>query len=718
MSAHRLILLTLAGFCALAILYSVTTPIFETPDEVWHYAYVRELALNHRWPVVDAEGKAPYRHEGLQPPLYYLIGAPLIGWMDARDLAMPAPNPFARIGEPQAATNDNRNAFVHTSDESFPFHGVALAVHLLRLYSILLGAMTVGLTFALARQVFPDDLVKPWGAAFVVAFLPQFLFISSAINNDNLATLLTTAVLWQITKGLRLGMTRRRAVALGLLAGAALLTKLNTIALVGLISLALLYVAWRSRSWRAGVEELLIVGGITALIAGGWYWRNWMLYGDPTTWARLAVLVGERVQPLSFWRWVSAEGEGLRLSTWGVFGWFNIRAAPEFYLFFDALAVWGLVGVLVAFVRRRGLSIRLALLPLWCALIFASLWRYASIIVTSQGRLLFPALPALATLWAWGVFTGWPRRWRRRTAAAIGVLLPAIALAVPFTTILPAYRPRVVTAGDIPPQVTRLEWTFENGIEWLGASVDATTARPGDSVPITVYARIPAGLSGQPALFLHVVNSAEVIVAQRDSLIGSGNQGVPPTPIVIADEYVLSIPVTVAAPDVWQVRAGLYDPATGKRLQARDRNGAALGDEPRLATLTAQRPEGGTWHYDFDRKGILVDAEFAPAVRLGGEPLALTLRWEPAQTAQPPLHLFVHALGQNDRIWASADTVLGSGIETRLELRFDPQTPPGVYPLEMGVYSLPTGDRLVIYDARSQPLGDQLFLGPIRVRAP
>jgi hypothetical protein len=75
---------TLAAFVALAALYSVTTPIFEAPDEVWHYAYIRQLALGHALPVVDAEGKAPYRHEGLQPPLYYAAGAPLIAWIDGR----------------------------------------------------------------------------------------------------------------------------------------------------------------------------------------------------------------------------------------------------------------------------------------------------------------------------------------------------------------------------------------------------------------------------------------------------------------------------------------------------------------------------------------------------------------------------------------------------------------------------------------------------------
>jgi hypothetical protein len=53
-----------------------------------------------------------------------------------------------------------------------------------------------------------------------------------------------------------------------------------------------------------------------------------------------------------------------------------------------------------------------------------------------------------------------------------------------------------------------------------------------------------------------------------------------------------------------------------------------------------------------------------------------------------------------------------------LQLRFDAQTPPGVYPLEFGVETVPEGDRLEVFDAQGLDLGDRLFLGPIRVTPP
>jgi hypothetical protein len=55
---------------------------------------------------------------------------------------------------------------------------------------------------------------------------------------------------------------------------------------------------------------------------------------------------------------------------------------------------------------------------------------------------------------------------------------------------------------------------------------------------------------------------------------------------------------------------------------------------------------------------------------------------------------------------------------TTLHVLFDSNTPPGVYPLELGVYLPPAGDRLAVYDASGQDNNDRVFLGPIRVTTP
>ncbi|MBN1874245.1 MAG: hypothetical protein JXA33_08435, partial [Anaerolineae bacterium] len=66
------ILLTL--FTILTLAYSLTTPLFEAPDEVWHYAYTRWLAEGHRLPAMDSD-ESGASQEVAQPPLYYAIAA-------------------------------------------------------------------------------------------------------------------------------------------------------------------------------------------------------------------------------------------------------------------------------------------------------------------------------------------------------------------------------------------------------------------------------------------------------------------------------------------------------------------------------------------------------------------------------------------------------------------------------------------------------------------
>ncbi|HEX9076149.1 MAG TPA: phospholipid carrier-dependent glycosyltransferase, partial [Anaerolineae bacterium] len=509
-----------------------------------------------------------------------------IAWMPQSDLElMPAPNPYARIGEPRAASNDNRNAFLHTADEQFPFHSTALAVHLVRLYSILLGALTVLATYLLACEIFPNQPEIAWGASLLVAFLPQFLFISGAVSNDSLATLLSVAALWQMARIVHKGLKTTRALVLGLTIGAALLTKLNTIALLPLASVVILFVAWQKRDWRGLVANGVQVAAVAALVAGWWYWRNILLYGDPTTFARLAVLVGQRPRTMGLLRWTIAESEGLRLSAWGMFGWFNISAPPLFYQFFDVLAAVGLLGIIVALVTRRGVPAALAILPLWFGLVFFALWEYASNIITSQGRLLFPALAAYAVLWSWGINTLVPLRLRTWVLGGLASVLVVVAALTPGLVILPAYAPTLLAADAATPGMSPLGWQFENGIEWVSASLDRRSLYPGQPVDVTIYQRVPAGNIALPAVFIHLVNSAGSIVAQRDSLLASGNLHSLAAPAIVADSFRVSVPIGAPAPDAWRVEMGIYDPATGKRWQATDREGRPLGDTLILDTI-------------------------------------------------------------------------------------------------------------------------------------
>ncbi len=92
-------------------------------------------------------------YEAHQPPLYYLLAAPV-----------------------------------------FSFTGGDLAA--LRLLSVLLGAGIVLFAYGIARRAVPAVQAVALGAAAIVAFLPQHLATVSQVGNDVLAELLLAAVLF------------------------------------------------------------------------------------------------------------------------------------------------------------------------------------------------------------------------------------------------------------------------------------------------------------------------------------------------------------------------------------------------------------------------------------------------------------------------------------------------------------------------------------------
>ena len=81
-----------------------------------------------------------------------------------------------------------------------------------------------------------------------MAFNPQYLFVSASINNDGLATFFGAVAIWWSIRVIKSGITLKRALAGGLVLGAALLTKVSA-GLMGIVMLAAIGLA--HASWRA-----------------------------------------------------------------------------------------------------------------------------------------------------------------------------------------------------------------------------------------------------------------------------------------------------------------------------------------------------------------------------------------------------------------------------------------------------------------------------------
>ncbi|MGH2460594.1 MAG: hypothetical protein ACRDIY_17210, partial [Chloroflexota bacterium] len=130
-------------------------------------------------------------------------------------------------------------------------------------------------------------------------------------------------------------------------------------------------------------------------------------------------------------------------------------------------------------------------------------------------------------------------------------------------------------------------WTFGNFADLIGYSLDATSARPGDHLTLTLYwkARGNSGDVGY-TVFSHLLDQHDIIAAQQDHPPADGAN---PTSGWISGEYVvdrydLAIKPD-AAPGTYRIEVGFYNPATGARVPVRGASGEASGDRVILTTV-------------------------------------------------------------------------------------------------------------------------------------
>lgn len=397
-TTKRLFLTILLGYLVAGGLFARHTPAWQLPDEPAHFNYIRQLVEFGCCPRIEAGdwsseylaeltsgrfapellgGLDSVQYEDHHPPLYYFL-ASLVYRVSAGDLIA------------------------------------------LRLFSVLLGAGVVALSFVVCRRILPDRPQIALAAMALVAFLPQHLHMMSAVNNDALSELIVgLSLLWL----LRYLETDAVPIwQLSLIVGLAFLTKL-TIYFIALLTLLAIWLKWRGggESSRELLRSLAAFAFVAGVIGGVWWLRNISAYGFPDF---LGLAAHDRVvadQPRTA-DYIAEHGiaqyatdlAGTTFrSFWGQFGWMaqpldNVLGG-WIYRGFGLLLLAGLSGALLAGRRTELLAVTWTLL-LGTVLLALLQFAYYNIEFQQwQGRYLFPALIPIAFLLAYGV-----EYWRER----------------------------------------------------------------------------------------------------------------------------------------------------------------------------------------------------------------------------------------------------------------------------------------------------------------
>jgi hypothetical protein len=739
--------LILLAFTILALVYSFVTPPLEAGDESRHYAVVKYMADTGRLPVQQpGEAQIHWSHEGNQPPLYYALAALLTFWIDTGDWAdVYWYNPHTSIGDPLRP--DNKNITIHPPGESWPWRGHVLAVHLIRFLSIAMAAITVTGCYFIALTLFRGNRWLAAGAMALTAFNPMFIFISASVNNDNAVIMFVTLALWLMVQISESANQRnitedssfilRSSPLLGLLIGLGALSKLYALGLLPLAGLLFLWLAYRADRRPLATDRqsamnntaplplrshLPSVGGapllsstfllraltwsaITFLVAffvAGWfYWRNALLYGDPLALQVMRDTAGQRSQAPTL-ATLRAEFEGFRIAYWALFGGVNILADNWIYKVLDGVSLVAVIGVIAFTMRfalfrlrptpqceaslwdesRLSLSTFLVLLA-WSAIMIAGFIVWNLTQPAGQGRLLYPAIAAFSALSMLGLTWWLPPQGQKLVTILCTAGLFVFAALSPILYIAPAYtKAPILTEQDLPADLQRVNFTYDGKIRLLGYRLPTSTVHPAETLPLTLYWQLLEPVDLNYSIFVHLLGRQRQVVGQVDTYPGGGHW---PTTLlspgaILADHY--EVPITPAAefnqaPTRLWIAAGIYDFNEPGRPGKPAVNADGQPVEPLIASaklIPWQWPDPPR----FDPVINFTDKVTLLSYQIAADQQSVTLNWQ--ANAPPGLDYTVFL-----QAWRAAPLVDSavSGIKAEYVTGFDGPPVQGDYPTSL-----------------------------------
>ncbi len=416
MRRHWPLLAVVIAYVAIGTLYAWRVPAWQTPDEPAHYNYIRQLAQTGAFPVIEmGDYDQAFLSEKVQPPKAR-PDAPL----DAVQYEDHQPPLFYALAVPVFAL----------------FDGALLP---LRLFSLLIGALTIVFAYAALLTLFPTQpAIAPLVCA-VVALIPQHVHMMAGLNNDALAEALIALTVLLCTRLLlgagssqgESGPSPRLLVGVGIVVGLSFLTKATAYLTLPVALAAVLGATWRRQTLKSVALALGVVIVIAVVIGLPWWLRSMQVYGGLDFLGlqrHNEVVVG---QPTTR-EWLAQFGPAnylLRMaqttfqSFWGQFGWMSVVMNAWMYallLGFTGLsmllfAAWWIRTTLMPAGRPALTAAQRQTLSLYALLGLGALagfiW-YNLQFVQHQGRYLYAGLipfgTAIALGWTFAT-SRWPR---------------------------------------------------------------------------------------------------------------------------------------------------------------------------------------------------------------------------------------------------------------------------------------------------------------------
>ena len=723
----------------LGVVFSLSTPLWESYDETGHYAYARYLALNNRLPARD-ETLARW-DESHQPPLYYWLASIPIRLVDVSDDAQPryaVPGAVYVVPDPVL--------------DAFPYRGTALALRAARMVSVALGTLTIVMTYLCAMTLFPARRGLALLAMLLHALWPLLLFVGGAVSNDVAISFFGSLALWLAARVMRRSIDASPLIGYLCLAAAAagaVSTKDTGLAIM-VFAIVIVAVDTGRRmpkaGWRSVLTSVLGFGVVlAALVAFGAIATDGRTIRQFTTATEFATALTSPGIPANTagWRGIASFVPiffdwlwRLTFNTlFGSFGWGLVLMPGAWYDI--ALGACIVIAASVLWAARASKNLRvLAFLAFFVLCVAAA--PVARTISSGNlslmtGRFFLPIVGALCLGAGLGL-ASLPRFLGRGLSLGAVAGLSMVAILTPSLVLQPFYRRPVLLDPVKPPAAMSqpLNMRFGDGIELLGYSLP-NKAWQGEYTHITLFWRALKSIGKDYGLRVEMY-ALDGTSFENGVAVTPGRQ-VFPTGFwqpgeTFAESYTFKLAPTSPAPTQAQFGVIWYD-MEGDTLQSALKPTCSTGQPcdfkfgalpVGLARSSASAPPGAVPAFRASMGAgevVAFNASTLGEIR-AGEPISLSMLWQVRRSPLPPLTAFVHLVSSDGVVVAQGDSPPRGGtyptsVWSEAELIPDRYSivgtsqPAGEYVVRYGLYDPVSGERAVLTDPDGTPLRDNVI---------
>lgn len=279
-------------------------------------------------------------------------------------------------------------------------------------------------------------------------------------------------------------------------------------------------------------------------------------------------------------------------------------------------------------------------------------------------------------------------------------------------------------AMERPPLHPR-QVTLAGIMRLVGYDQSPASARPGETLAITLYWQPQSEIDVDYSSYVHLVDGAGRGITQRDHRPGGDYY---PTSLwrpgeVLRDSHVLTIPQDVA-PGVYRLLVGMYRYPSLEPLGGPADVGLVAVKDPDSVQMTF--PSDVQSRSDTLRATEIV---FGERIALLGydyelleDQLQLTLYWQAERLLDQNWTVFVHVLNNGGRLITQHDSQPRDGryptsvwdqgevVDDRHAIPLSVDLSEGEYQVVVGLYSVGSGERLPVLDNQGNPAGDRIPL--------